>query len=196
MTERSGFADIAHFLRSWLSNPLRVGAIAPSGKVLARAMVRDIHPGDGPVLELGPGTGVFTQAILNRGVAPSALTMVEYGADLAALLRRRFPECRVLEMNAADLARTDLGAGPPVATVISGLPLLAMPQDVVGDILAGAFHHLRPDGAMIQFTYGPKCPVPAPVLERLGLEAEYLGRIWRNVPPAAIYRITRRKKPE
>jgi len=160
--------------------------------MLARVITQDISVKDGPVLELGPGTGVFTRALLARGIAQSDLTLIEYGPDFAQTLQLRFPEARVLRMDAAQLRRADLFTGAPVGAVISGLPLLSMSPRKVIAILSGSFHYLRPGGAFYQFTYGPRCPVPRPILDRLGLKATHVGRALRNLPPAAVYRITRR----
>ncbi|RWL43248.1 MAG: methyltransferase domain-containing protein [Mesorhizobium sp.] len=185
--------DYWMFLRSWAAAPLRVAAIAPSGNALAKIITQDIAPGIGQVIELGPGTGVFTVKLLERGVRPENLTLIEYGANFTAYLKSRFPMVRVLRMDAADVAEIELPNGAPVGAVISGLPLLSMPDQKVIAILDGAFAHLKPEGAFYQFTYGPRCPVARPILEGLGLEATHVGRTMLNVPPAAVYRISRRR---
>ncbi|NDW06163.1 class I SAM-dependent methyltransferase [Jiella pacifica] len=181
------------FFRNWLSDPLRVGAIAPSGQSLAALMTSEISAATGPVLELGPGTGVFTQSLLERGIPPRNLTLIESGEDFALLLEARFPGVRVIHMDAARLPRTTLFEAASLGAVISGLPLLSMPLRRVMAILAGATGLLRPGGAFFQFTYGPSCPVPRPILDRLGLKARLIGRTFHNVPPATIYRISRRR---
>ncbi|HEY4254483.1 MAG TPA: methyltransferase domain-containing protein [Roseomonas sp.] len=186
-------SDFGRFFRSWLADPLRVAAIAPSGDALARVMTREIAPGDGPILELGPGTGAFTRALLSRGVREDDLTLVEYGPEFAAVLETRFPQARVLRMDAAQVGRQALFDGAPVGAVVSGLPVLSMPIRKVAYVLAGAFRYLRPGGAFYQFTYGPRCPVPRRLLDHLGLTAAHIGRAMRNLPPAAVYRITRRQ---
>jgi phospholipid N-methyltransferase len=187
-----GLGDFLRFFRSWVTNPLRVAAIAPSGDPLARLMTQEIAPFDGPIIELGPGTGVFTRALLARGVAESDLTLIEYGGEFLPGLQRRFPEARIVQMDAAELSGAGLFEGCPVGAVISGLPLLSMSPAKVEGILAGAFSHMREGGAVYQFTYGPRCPVPRPILDRLGLEATHIGGTVRNLPPAAVYRISRR----
>ncbi|WJR81555.1 SAM-dependent methyltransferase [Bradyrhizobium sp. NP1] len=184
--------DVLSFFLAWASAPRRVGALAPSGAALADLITRDITPASGPVLELGPGTGVFTYRLLERGVHPQDLTLVEYGSDFMRLLQVRFPGARVLWMDAARLAEERLYDGAPVGAVISGLPLLNMSTRKVISILGGAFSYLRPGGAFYQFTYGMRCPVPRPVLDRLGLKATLVDRALSNVPPAAVYRLTRR----
>ncbi len=95
--------DTASFLRAWLADPRRVSAITPSGMALARLVTAEITPATGPVLELGAGTGVFTRALLARGVQERDLTLLEYGVDFARLLGERFPRARVLSMDAARL---------------------------------------------------------------------------------------------
>jgi phosphatidylethanolamine/phosphatidyl-N-methylethanolamine N-methyltransferase len=185
-------ADFFRFLRSWLAAPLRVAAVAPSGPALSRLITCEISPADAPVLELGPGTGVFTRALLARGLSESDLTLVEFGPDFARLLRLRFPAANILSIDAAAIGAAGLFAERPAGTVVSGLPLLSMPQAKVEAILAGTFSCLRPGGSFYQFTYGPRCPVPNAILDRLGLQSVQIGRTMRNIPPASVYRISRR----
>jgi len=196
MTAKSARADFLHFFRSWISNPLRVAAIAPSGDSLARIMTSEIAALDGPIIELGPGTGVFTRALLARGVSEADLTLIEYGPEFITSLQARFPTARILQMDAAHLAHADIFEGEPVGAVVSGLPLLSMSPDKIASIMAGAFAYMRPGGAVYQFTYGPRCPVPRPILERLGLKAVRIGGTVRNLPPASVYRISRSKPLE
>ncbi|WP_420963745.1 class I SAM-dependent methyltransferase [Brucella sp. IR073] len=155
-------------------------------------MTADVLPGRGPVIELGPGTGVFTRTMLGRGVDERDLTLIEFDPDFAALLRKRFPSARIINMDAADLTREALYEGPQAQAVVSGLPLLSMPPRKVIAILRGSFYYLKRGGAFYQFTYGPRCPIPRPVLDRLGLKARRIGGTFFNVPPAAVYRISRR----
>jgi phospholipid N-methyltransferase len=187
-------SDVLPFLQAWVRNPRSVASIAPSGPHLAELLTREISPDAGPVLELGPGTGAVTRALLARGVLQRDLTLVEYSADFARMLRDRFPEASVLCLDAARLARVPLFGGARAGAVVSGLPLLTMPQRQVYGVLSGVFGHVRADGALYQFTYGPWCPVPRRMLERLGLEARRLGRVARNLPPAGVYRIRRRNR--
>lgn len=188
-----GYADFVRFFRSWVRNPLRVAAVAPSSASLAQIMTSEIGADTGQVLELGPGTGVFTRALLSRGVEQSGLTLIEYGPEFIAQLKERFPSARVMQMDAARLACAPTIAGERFGAVVSGLPLLSMSPRKITSILSGAFTLLRPGGAFYQFTYGPRCPVPRPILDRLGLKAVRIGGTMFNVPPASVYRITRRR---
>jgi phosphatidylethanolamine/phosphatidyl-N-methylethanolamine N-methyltransferase len=184
--------DWLSFFLAWVTAPRRVGAIAPSSAALARLITREISPESAPVLELGPGTGVFTYELLKRGLRQNDLTLVESGVDFIGLLQMRFPGARVLWMDAARIGSDKVLADTQFGAVVSGLPLLTMPPRKVIAILTGAFARLRPGGAFYQFTYGPTCPVPRPILERLGLRARRVDRLLRNVPPATVYRLTRR----
>lgn len=178
------------FFLSLLSNPWRIGALTPSSKALAAAITTEVTPEHAPVLELGPGTGVFTQALLARGIPEERLALVEADHRFAALLSLRFPKARVLNTDASRLA-APFGS-EKAGAVISGLPLLAIPADGVSAILQAAFACLRPGGAFHQFTYRPRCPVPQDMLDRLGLTARRSHIVARNLPPAFVYRITRK----
>ena len=182
--------DAYHFFRAWMRDPLRVASITPSGKALADLIVREIGPETGRVIELGPGTGVFTRALLRRGVAEEDIILVEKGAEFAALLQQRFPGAHIACTDAARVARF---CAEPVGAAISGLPLLSMRPEKVFAILASTFARLGADASLYQFTYGLRCPVPRAVLDRLDLTALRIGGTLRNVPPAFVYRISRRR---
>jgi phospholipid N-methyltransferase len=183
------------FLRAWLRAPQRVGALAPSGPVLARLMTAQVNDLDGPVIELGPGTGAFTRALLDKGVPAHRLALIEADPILAAALGQHHPHLQVLHMDAAQLGNTPSLFGDELASaVVSGLPLLSTPSPQVTAILRGAFERqLRADGAFYQFTYAPRCPVPRRILQQLDLEAVRIGIAWFNLPPALVYRIRRRQ---
>ena len=184
--------DVLPFFRAWLDNPLNIAAITPSSSPLAELITRKITPDEAPVLELGPGTGVFTRALLARGVKESDLVLVESNDHFAQLLRFRFPDATILQTDADKLRRLPVAPEMQVGAVVSGLPLLSMPPRKVMLILAGALAHLRAGGALYQFTYGWRCPVSQRVLEGLGLTASRMGGVLANVPPASVYKITRR----
>jgi len=184
--------DSLAFFRTWLSKPLQVAAIAPSGSALAGLMTKELSAESGPVLELGPGTGVFTRALLAQGLRESDLTLIEHDPGFANLLRQRFPASHVHRLDAARLAKAGLFEDKSLGGVVSGLPLLSMKPRKVMAILSGAFDSMRPGASFYQFTYGPNCPVPHRILDRLGLKTTRIGRTLLNVPPASVYRISRR----
>lgn len=149
-------------------------------------------PDTGPIVELGPGTGVFTRALLARGVVPENLLLIERSPALTLLLRDRHPDLDIVCDLAQNLDRhaQTRPAGTPGA-VVSGLPLLAMSGPVQPEILAAAFSVLRPGGVFVQFTYGHVPPVHKRVAKDLGLKARCIGRTIRNLPPASAYALRR-----
>ncbi|MCA8067677.1 class I SAM-dependent methyltransferase [Burkholderia sp. AU38729] len=182
------------FLRTWLRNPRRVGALAPSGPALAALITAEIPRDGATVIELGAGTGVFTRALLARGVTSDRLVLVEADPAFANALRRQFPALRVMQMNAAQLGVTgDFFGGARADAVVSGLPLVAMPVEQAVSIVHCTFaRHLAADGAFYQFTYVPRCPIPAHYLEAMRIRAVRVGVAWMNFPPAIVYRFERR----
>jgi phospholipid N-methyltransferase len=179
------------FFLAWLANPRRVGAIVPSSAALADAITADLTPASAPVIELGPGTGVFTRSIIARGIPEHRLALIEYDADFVGRLQRDFPRAYVHRMDATRLQRAELFDGERAGAVVSGIPLLLLPAKSVIALLEGAFEQLRPDGGLYQFTYGRDAPISRPVLDRLGLKATRIGGTLANLPPAAVYRIRR-----
>lgn len=185
-------SDTVGFFRAWLAAPLRVAAPVPSSQALAKIMASELSAASGPVIELGPGTGVCTQAMMERGLPQEALTLIELGPEFAAKLGQRFPQARILRMDAEALRGAGLFAERKAGATVSGLPLLSMPPRKVIAILEGAFENMRPEGAFYQFTYGPRCPVSRRLLDRLDLKATRIGGVLGNLPPASVYRIKKR----
>ncbi len=181
-------ADEARFIKSWFGNPSLAGAVSPSGRFLARTMARYVDPhGTGPVVELGPGTGAITEALLQRGIAPSRLVLLEFDSAFCTLLRRRFPGVRVIQGDAYHLAEslsTQLDA--PAAAIVSSLPLLNKPERERLGLLTDAFGLMAPDGCFVQFTYGLISPVPRKN-SKIAFQAEVSPPVWLNLPPARVW---------
>lgn len=184
--------DLGSFLRTWLHSPARVGAIAPSSAALARLITGQVDVAAGRVLELGPGTGVFTRALLERGMSEEDLILVEAAPEFAALLKQRFPAAQVLCADARHLPRQPSWGEHDVAAVVSGLPLRNLSRRHRLAVLLGAFRNLPADGAFYQFTYGARFPLPRSWTDRHGFKVQRLGRVYGNLPPATVYRVTRR----
>jgi phosphatidylethanolamine/phosphatidyl-N-methylethanolamine N-methyltransferase len=178
-------SDFALFLGQMLRRPHQVVALAPSSGSLCAEMVAELIPTGGPIIELGAGTGTITRAILDRGIAPTTLHSIEINPDFCSVLRARHPALNVYDISAGDVGQLGLAR---VQAVISGLPLLSMPLAVQHDILVGSFAQLAPGGSFVQFTYGPQPPVARALREALGLSWRVSDRIWRNIPPARVYR--------
>ncbi|MGH8214538.1 MAG: class I SAM-dependent methyltransferase [Rhodanobacteraceae bacterium] len=188
--------SIRTFLRQWLRDPVKMASVTPSGRQLARLMVAQLPEGSPRVVEIGAGTGVFTRALLDYGVAPSRLLVVEINPHLADFLRERFPGVAVACADARDLDRLaaeyGLLADGKLDAVVSGLGLLSMSGELRGAILRAAFAALSEEGRFVQFTYGPGSPVRARERNALGLDVRRAGSVLRNLPPASVYVYQRR----
>ena len=177
--------DEVHFIRSWIEKPLATGAVMPSGKMLARKMASYVDPEiAGPVIELGPGTGAVTEALVEQGIEPSRLVLVEFNPVFCRLLRSRYPEAIVVQGDAYGLRRL-LGNYEPAAAVVSGLPLMTRPSNLRNRLLADAFELMALGAPFIQFTYAM---VGSPIGKKpAGVAAEASERIWMNLPPARVW---------
>ena len=190
MTTRSS-DGLRVFLRAMMANPKRVGAVLPSGAPLARLMASYVPlDEDGPVLEIGAGTGVVTAALIDAGLAPERLYVLELDSRLHRFLRNTFPGATVLRGDAARMHHLL----PPeivgkIGIIVSSLPLRPMDKATQKAIVDAAFAVLKPGGSLIQYPYPPFRPLPH---RAFGLKAQRLGRIWLNVPPAAVWRFTKR----
>lgn len=193
-------AGTALFLKRWLRRPFAVGAVVPSGRLLAEAMARttfaEMKGREGHVIELGAGTGEVTKALLAAGIPADRLALVERDPELASFLRRHFAGPRIVEGDAARLPKilSQQGIGS-VSAVVSSLPLLSLPADVVRGIVEGVFDALPRGGALVQFTYGPAQPVPRSLSQALRLVGTRGPRIWRNMPPAVVWTFRRPAGP-
>jgi len=181
--EKPPLEDEARFLKSWVERPLVTGAVSPSGRMLARTMASYVDPHlDGPVIELGPGTGPVTEAIIRRGIAPERLILVEFNPDFCKLLRRRFPAATVVEGDAYGLAQTLRdSASRPAAAVVSSLPLFTKPLPMRLALLNDAFDLMRSGAPFVQFTYAVVPPIPK---DAAHYSATASNRVWLNLPPA------------
>ena len=178
--------DEVRFLQSWVQNPLKTGAVSPSSPALAKMMARYLDPAqDGPVIELGPGTGPVTKALIERGFAPERLFLIEYNPEFCALLRLRYPGVTVIHGDAYALGKTLEGKLPGKAVgTISSLPLFTMPQSERHRMVDEAFDMSHPGAPFVQFTYAVVTPVP---LVPGKIEGEVSPRVWRNLPPARVW---------
>ena len=178
--------DEVRFLRSWIEKPLHMGAVMPSGRVLARTMAQyvDVNS-EGPVVELGPGTGAITNALIEHGIDQKRLVLVEYNPGFCALLRDRYPQAKVVQGDAYTL-RDSLWdvLERPASAVVSGLPLVTKPMLTRLKLIRDAFLALAPGAPFVQFTYSVAPPIPKSLP---GVSTEASERIWMNLPPARVW---------
>ena len=178
--------DEVRFIRSWIEKPLTMGAVTPSGRVLARTMAGDVDPlVPGPVIELGPGTGPVTEALVEQGIDPARLVLVEFNPDFCRLLRARYPEATVIRGDAYSLQHA-VGnlLSEPAAAIVSGLPLVTKPLKTRMRLIREAFRLMKPSAPFVQFTYAVMAPLPKAMY---GVSTEASERIWMNVPPARVW---------
>ncbi|HEU5274333.1 MAG TPA: methyltransferase [Xanthobacteraceae bacterium] len=158
----------------------------PSGRLLARTMARLVDPAvPGPIVELGPGTGPVTEALVARGVDPARLVLVEFNPVFCRLLRSRYAGATVVQGDAYRLKHL-LGSllREPAAAVVSGLPLFTKPLRTRLRLISDAFGLLQPQAPFIQFTYALVSPIPRTLP---GVHAHATERIWLNLPPAQVW---------
>jgi len=178
--------DEVRFLRSWIEKPLHMGAVMPSSKLLARTMAQYVDvESTGPVVELGPGTGAITNALIEHGVDQKRLVLVEYNPGFCALLRDRYPHAKVVQGDAYKL-RDSLWKvlDVPASAVVSGLPLVTKPMLTRLKLIRDAFAALSPGAPFVQFTYSVAPPIPKSLP---GVSTQASERIWMNLPPARVW---------
>ena len=178
--------DEVRFLRSWIEKPLHMGAVMPSGRVLARTMAQYVDiDSDAPVIELGPGTGAITSALIAHGVDQKRLVLVEYNPGFCALLRDRYPQATVVQADAYALRDSLWNVlSAPASAVVSGLPLVTKPMLTRLKLIRDAFVAMSPGSPFVQFTYSVAPPIPKSLP---GVSTEASERIWMNLPPARVW---------
>lgn len=186
---RHFYSALALFWRRWISNPRAIGAVVPSAPGLARRMAREVVRGEGEaVVELGPGTGTVTRALIASGVPEGSLILVERDAEMHGFLVEQFPRATVIHGDAAELGdilpRQWKGR---VSTVVSSLPLLGLSVARRARIADAAFAAMADQGRLVQFTYSPFCPLRRAAPHIRGQKTGFAAF---NLPPATVWRYT------
>jgi phosphatidylethanolamine/phosphatidyl-N-methylethanolamine N-methyltransferase len=179
-------SDRLAFLRSLAGNPRLTGAVAPSSPALSRLMASFVDPGDDkPILELGPGTGVVTAALIERGISAEKIVAIEFNPDFCGLLRQRFDGIAVVEGDAYDLDATlPADRSGPFSAVVSSLPLLTRPPEIRLALVEQALDRMAPGAPLIQFSYSLFPPVK-PVAGRFTVKRSKW--VVMNLPPARVW---------
>ena len=194
----SKILDEVRFFRSWVESPLKTGAVSPSGPALAAMMARHAEPDrDGPIVELGPGTGVVTAALAKRGIPLRRLVLVEFNPAFCNLLKKRFPGATVIEGDAyalGDTLKSALGdrAERPLASIVSSLPLFSRPPAARREMVDIGLKLLAPGAPFVQFSYALVPPV-APQSGRFDVDKS--SWIVNNFPPARVWIYRRSEDP-
>jgi phosphatidylethanolamine/phosphatidyl-N-methylethanolamine N-methyltransferase len=183
----AALADSGVFLREWFADPQGTGAIAPSSPQLAAAMARWLPANpDTYVLELGPGTGAVTAALLQRGLREDRLVAIEYNPTLAGLLRKRYPRAHIITGDAWDLEHLLMRQREPIASVgavISSLPLVNFPLEQAEKLAEKIRAVLEPQGTWVQYSYHIHKRRTRGT-SRFQLLASKI--VWFNLPPARV----------
>lgn len=176
-------------LKDWLSfvermarNPRAIGAISPASPALAEAMAAQIDfSAPGRVLELGPGTGAITKALIRRGLGPERVLAIEADPTFARMLRQRFPRLEVIEGDATDAVPIE--SRGPFNGIISSLPLLNFPAHERVGLVLELLRLLPPGAPFVQYSYGVRPPLP----RSHDVEVALADKVWRNLPPARVW---------
>ena len=180
------------FMWRWASSPYRIGGIMPSAKPLAWAMACasiKARRGEGPVVELGAGTGSITRALIEQGIVEQNLVLIEQDREMCRWLERRFPRAAVVRGEAAQIERIlAQECASPASVVVSSLPLRNLQSGEREAIVQASLNAVPEGGAFVQYTYARH---PALACARLGLECRKVGFTAMNMPPAGIWQITK-----
>lgn len=185
--------DRAQFLAAFVRRPFSTASLTPSSAYLAAAMVQNLALQDASrVVELGPGTGVFTSAIIPCLGSGAELLCLEVNPDLARLVAARFPRARVINDSAENLG-SYLERPEDVDCVVSGLPWVILSEGTQRRLLDPVVRALRPAGQFVTFAYSHAAWLPAGRRFRALLDSEFTEvqvspHVWRNLPPAFVYR--------
>lgn len=184
--KRDQILDDLRFLKTWASAPLRTGAVSPSSRELAARMALELDPAaPGRLVELGPGTGVITRALINRGFDASRLVLVEYDPKFCHTLQQTFPGATVIRGDAYNL-RDHLRHldNPCLAGVVTGLPLFNRPLHQRVRLINDCLEAVSPGMPVVQFSYALIPPVP---MGHGDYAIDVSKWVWRNLPPARVW---------
>jgi phosphatidylethanolamine/phosphatidyl-N-methylethanolamine N-methyltransferase len=174
------------FFRRWIANPLKVGALLPSSPALARLIARNVVFGaDDAVIEVGAGTGSITKALVEAGIPPERLFVIEIDADMCTYLRKQLPHVQVIHGDAGRLSEIVPSRWQSkVSTVVSGIPMITLPFEGQQRLIRSWLSIMKPGAKMLQYTYSLVSPIPE---AKLGLVGRRCGMAFLNVPPASVF---------
>lgn len=178
--------DLLQFWKALLRDPRRIGAVAPAGRPLSRAMVREVLKSPpGLVIELGAGTGTITRGLVEARQHMTGLIAFEKVPALAACLQKKFPDLTIYPVCASRVGQFQLH-GEHTLTVVSSLPFRSLPsadKRLLSDAIAKiskAARHFR----LIQYSYLGSTPFQSPA-DNLVWHRKHT--VMRNLPPATLW---------
>jgi phosphatidylethanolamine/phosphatidyl-N-methylethanolamine N-methyltransferase len=170
------------FLRGLFESPRSVCAPTPSSASLSAAIANEVDPDRaGLIVELGPGTGVVTEALLNRGISPARLLIVERTPAFVALLQERFPAVAVIQGDGLVFDQY-LPERARIAAVVSGLPLLSLSACLRQALVEKSLAMQGRGGRFVQLSYGWRPAVPPS--DKIQVSRRM---VWHNLPPAFVW---------
>lgn len=181
------------FFKKWLKHPFQMGTLAPITERLAKLAASTITNPSGLIVEIGAGTGRLTRALLAQGVKPENLVLVELDSDFCSFLKDTLPslpDCKssvpqVIHGDAAKLGQiipsSFIGK---IATVVSAIPFMYLPEDIREKIIKSCFDIMSPEGEIIHVTYNPKSPLAF----MNTVSQERVGNLWLNIPPGFVWK--------
>jgi phosphatidylethanolamine/phosphatidyl-N-methylethanolamine N-methyltransferase len=178
------------FLKRFLKSPRQLGAVAPSSRHLGALLAKHANSNDGsPIVELGGGTGSLTKAMIKEGIDPARIYVIELDPALAAYLKSNMPHVNVIHGDAVHL-ETILPSEiiGKVRRVVSGLPMINIPEGIRKQILDSCFQIMSEGGLFLQYTYSPKSSINEKVYQ---LQKKRIGTVFRNLPPATVWAYSR-----
>jgi len=183
----AALTDSRLFLQEWFANPQRTGSLAPSSPQLGAAMAQWLPANpESFVLELGPGTGAVTDALIKRGLREDRLVAIERNPKMARLLRDKFPRAQIISGDAWHLDHLLRSRREPieaVGAVISSLPLLNFPHAEAEALTQKIRAVLEPDGNWVQYSYhlGKN-----QIRGAASFQLRATKIVWLNFPPARV----------
>jgi phospholipid N-methyltransferase len=182
-----GLSDRFAFLRAYVSDWRRVGAVTPTSASMGRALARAAGaPRCRAIAELGAGTGPVTAALLEQLPPDGRLWAFEIRPDFAQQLRQRFddPRLTVVEGSAMEVARVAREADlPGFDAIVSAVPMALLGRDFTRELLAASAEAMHPGAAFVSIQYSPVYLAPF-LRERFGSYRRAFHL--RNLPPAFI----------
>ncbi len=186
-------SEWAIFFRRWLANPLRLGAVFPSSKALSHAMAKEalaLTCEEDFIIEIGAGTGRFTEALLDAGVPPQRLICIEIDPQLGRYVQEKFPMVQVIVGDACHLSSLlPQEYHGKINVIVSAIPMISLPKAIGEQIISQCLSILKPSGTFLQMTYNLFSSISSSTFH---LNKRRVAFVFRNFPPATVWAYNRK----